>query len=80
MLMGSKTGKSEGFELFLHAVNDKNSRTVIHKALLGLVVDKSWAYQNHVAKLALKRGPPAGQLALPEFVGPMIRALNGVLS
>lgn len=38
------------FELFLQAVNDENSPVVIHKPVVGFVVDQGWEYQNHVVK------------------------------
>jgi len=42
------------FELLLRAENDKNSRIVIHKSVVGFVVDKGWAYWNRVVKRASK--------------------------
>ena len=45
------------FGLFLRAVNDKNPGIVIRKPVVGFIVDKVWAFQNHVVKLASKRAP-----------------------
>jgi len=41
-----------GFNLFLLTVNLKNVRIVVHKAVVGFIVHKGWAFERNVVKLA----------------------------
>ena len=46
------------FDLLLQEDNDKNAWILIHKPVVGFVVDKGWTYQYHVVELATKWATP----------------------
>lgn len=65
-------GKKNGGSAFKRAVDDKNSRIVIYKPVVGFVVDEGWANQNHVVKLTSKRAPQ-----LPHQILGFVRVCRG---